>query len=159
MTNFIKLRNKVKQLAYETQDDHTIIPHGNGYRVSNRFIVKQQNGIGWSVYDEWSENHYNFMTSRNAIAFCMALNANNRDLAYEIYGFDVKYQRKQFDVQNKIYILSQNDIDPDTRSIIVIKLDEDVKISKYLKDELQKRLNRAKYIKVKGSHYEFAGID
>lgn len=158
MTNFKKIRNTVKWLASISQNDHTIVPYKDGYRVSNRFAVRHSS-FGWSVTDDYTDREIEFVEIRTALAYCMALNANNRALAKELHTLDSKYHRKQFDVQNKIYLLSNSNMDSEMRAIMVIKLDEDVKISKYLKIELQKRLNLAKYIKVKGSHYEFTGID
>lgn len=159
MTSFKDISSRVKALARKTQDEHTIVQLGNIYQVLNRFEIRPSGRNTWTVYDEFVVDEPEFNSVKNALAYCMAVNGDRRQLAHEILSLDNKYHQKQFDVQNKLFLLKNHDMDPEVRAILVVKLDEDIKFSKHLKMELQKRLNWAKYIKVKGSHYEFTGLN
>jgi hypothetical protein len=158
-TGFEHVRKKIKQLAWELQDEQSLTELGDGYRVFNRFEIRPTQVDTWVVVCDFNSMEPEFVSVKSALAYVMAFNAHKLDLAKDILSLDHKYYSKQFDIQNKVHLLQSKNIDPAAKSIMVVKLDEDIKVSKYLKEQLRKRINSAKYIKTKGSYYEFTGFN
>jgi ribosomal protein S6 len=141
------------------QDAESLVEIPDGYRVFNRYEIRPTLNDSWIVVCDFTSMEPEFNSVKSALAYVMAHNARRRDLAKEIHSLDHKYYSKQFDIQNKAHLLRSPKIKPEVKSIMVVKLDEDIKVSNLLKEQLRKSIKSAKYIKTKGSHYEFTGLN
>lgn len=156
---FKDISRKIRQLASESQNEHTILETEDGYRVLNRYEIRATEHDTWVVVHDFRTIEPVFNRIANALFFCMAEYAGDSQLARDLERADNHYYSKQFDIQNKIHLLKSRTMDPEVREIMMMKLDEDMKLSRRLKAQLQKLANSAKYIKTKGSHYEFTGFN
>lgn len=155
-TGFKELYGKLQDLAEQSDVAQSIREVNNGYLVFGIYSIQR------TARGQWCVSHSSRITTAevnslaNALFYCMADYGGNRDLAKTIVKLDQQYHQKQFDIQNKIYLLkTHHSMNTAARSVLLIKLDEDLKQSRRLKNEIRKYTNQAKYIKIKGSYYEF----
>ena len=152
----MNIEQKLEQFA-ATQTravlNNSIIPIDNGYLVFGRYVVQQQGS-------EFSVHHYDdligmFSSKKTAISWCIADRYKQYKLSFEIRTLDSKKSQLSADIttRRRLGELSKNSA---ATELIETKLEPKIRYYKSIKAELEKCVNSAKYLQLRGFSNETA---
>ena len=126
-----------------------------GYIVFGRYLIDpQQHGFTVSTLDR--EIHC-FSSKRSAISWCIADKINNINLATQILNLDRKQQILTADINTRKTLGSRSRRE-DFAEIVNTKIQPKIDQHRAVVSELEKCINSAKYIQIRGFNNETARI-
>lgn len=131
-----------------TQKDGSVVAFG-------KYVIKQSQGK--FAVNTWDRKQGEFSSRRSALAWCSADRRDHYNLAREIKYLDQRYSALHDDLTTRTGILERSQ-DPELRENIRTKIAPKQQMLKYVQIELEKCLNRAKYIELKDFQNETARI-
>lgn len=133
--------------------NNSIIPIDNGYLVFGQYVVQQQES-------EFSVHHYDdligmFSSKKTAISWCIADRYKQYKLSFEIQSLDSKKSQLSADIttRRRLGELSKSSA---ATELIETKLQPKIRYYKSIKAELEKCVNSAKYLQLRGFSNETA---
>lgn len=135
---------------------HTIIvqdDHG-GFVVFGKYYLCPEKDV-FAVYNCSGDLISNFSSKRSAISWCVADNKNLLNLAQTIKNLDKKWRTLTSDIQSR-KLLAASSRDKNWAETVLIKLQPKIQQQVALNQELEKCLNSAKYIQLRGFQNETA---
>jgi len=136
--------------------ENSIIEDGQGgYLVFARYHVEPKNGV--VVVSDWCRHIHDFANKRVAISWCVADRVNNINLANQILSLDKKKQHLSADIDCRKKISDRTNA-LEFEEIVNTKLEPKITRLKAVSRELEKCINWAKYIQIKGFDNETARI-
>ena len=155
--NYKEAQNTIKSIVNKTFDSnlmqHLIVKKGNSFHIYDRFIMVSQDE-SWIVTSKRIDMTLEFHSAKSALAWCLAYMVQNYELANQLHLLDHRLIQKQMDINFLIHRLKTK-IPLDDMEIVQHKLTEDIARRQNFKRQLEKCVQTAKYIKIKGSsNYE-----
>jgi hypothetical protein len=134
--------------------DSLILPDDNGgYVAFGRYYLKpSEHGV---VVSTWDREIHEFMNKRHAISWCVADHNNRIMLATRILSLDAKKRIVNSDVQLRRNIAERSRNESFYEGITT-KLQPKIDTLEMLNNELEKCINSAKYLQIKGFTNETA---
>jgi hypothetical protein len=133
----------------KTENTPLIVPTKTGWKVGRYEIITQSQGY-WTVVDSNKENPLDFAEKRSAILYCISHQTRRYSLAHDVLLKDQQYAKLYTD---HIYYehcirraLKRNDMF--TVDALRARSDDTKHKLELAKNDLQKTLNQAKYIKI-----------
>jgi hypothetical protein len=124
-----------------------------GYIVFGRYQIQPEK-TGFRV-DTWDKTVHCFASKRNAISYCVADKTGNYNLARNILVLDQKKQNLEADIHCR---KSRADRSRTQEFYEIVNMKVQPKIDRYnsVNAELEKCINSAKYIQIRGFNNETA---
>ena len=148
-TNVAEARNKIKQMfqaeMIKELKNLYISNDNNGIKAFGRFRIRNQKDTGlFTVAEEHWDTSPEFMTARNAMAFCVFQHNKHSDSAKEVYNLDGKLASINLDiaVHTRGYKSKKNPLDH--RLIQLTKLQNDLEKKKQIVLTLERLINTSK---------------
>ena len=145
-THYIKhwTKNEAHRLA---KQELAIIPAKWGFRVG-KYFVKDTNQ-GWRVENPSNELINNFTSKRSAVAWCIMYQSDRFKISERLLAQDSKLSKLLQDQMNYSYSKQQayKKRDYFTVDVIEARLAQTVQHLEYARNDLEKTLNSAKYLK------------
>ena len=113
---------------------------------SNRFVVRT-----------WDKEIHRFASKRTAVSWCVADKVNHLNLAAQILTLDRKQQTLEADINTR-KTLGNRGRTEDFAEIVNTKIQPKIDQHKMVVSELEKCINSAKYIQIRGFNNETARI-
>lgn len=136
--------------------EHMLVPQPDGSLVAfGKYLIKKQQH-NFSVFT-WDRKQGDFSSQRSALGWCSAERHSCFNLSREICQLDQSLNHLTADVQQTTNTIKHSQ-DYNFRDILEVKLDHKRQRLTYVKNELEKCLNRAKYIELKDFQNETARI-
>jgi hypothetical protein len=134
--------------------DSLIIPdEDGGYIAFGRYFLKpSEQGV---TVSNRSQDVHVFMNKRHAISWCVADHNNHINLAIRILTLDTKKRMVNSDVQLRRSIAERSRSESFYENIN-LKLQPKIDVLNMLNNELEKCINSAKYLQIKGFANETA---
>jgi hypothetical protein len=134
--------------------DSLIIPGENGGYVAfgKYFLKPSEEGV---AVTNWDREVHVFMNKRHAISWCVADHNNRINLAIRILSLDAKKRIVNNDVQLRRSIAERSRSENFYENIN-LKLQPKIDVLNMLNNELEKCINSAKYLQIKGFANETA---
>jgi hypothetical protein len=134
--------------------DSLILPDDEGgYIAFGRYHIKSsEHGV---VVSTWDREIHEFMNKRHAISWCVADHNNRIMLATRILSLDAKKRIVNSDVQLRRNIAERSRSESFYEGITT-KLQPKIDTLEMLNNELEKCINSAKYLQIKGFTNETA---
>ena len=133
-TNVAEARNKIKQMfqaeMIKELKNLYISNDNNGIKAFGRFRIRNQKDTGlFTVAEEHWDTSPEFMTARNAMAFCVFQHNKHSESAKEVYNLDGKLASINLDiaVHTRGYKSKKNPLDH--RLIQLTKLQNDLELT------------------------------
>ena len=150
---------KIEQFAereLQRNIDKLIIDDSQGgYVVFGRYRIKIQSEK--FVVETWDREIHGFRNKRTAISWCIADKINHINLANQILNLDRKQQILEADINTRKG-LSNKGRSEDFTEIVNTKMQPKVDRYRMVASELEKCINSAKYIQIRGFNNETARI-
>lgn len=135
---------------------NSIVEDGQGgYLVFARYHIEPKDDI--VRVSDWQKQIHDFGNKRVAMSWCVADRVNNINLANQILSLDKKKQNLSADIEcrKKIVNLTKK---LEFEEIVNTKLEPKIHLYRAVSRELEKCINWAKYIQIKGFDNETARI-
>lgn len=147
-SEFVKLwikEESKKILSY----DPVIIPTKTGYRVG-KFNVAMIATQHWQVTDQFNEHPLSFSEKRSAVLYCILYQLNRYNKAQDVLQLDQAYSKLYTDFVYYEHCIRKalKRSDMFTVDVTVARRDETKHKLEIAKNDLQKTLSQAKYIKI-----------
>lgn len=133
--------------------DNSIVQLDTGYLVFGQYYLESGDD-GYNVY-QYEDFVATFSNKRTAISWCIAERYKQFNLSFEIRNLDSKKSQLSADItiRRRLSELSKN---RDTAEIIETKLEPKIRYYNSVKTELEKCVNFAKYLQLRGFSNETA---
>jgi len=148
-TNTIETRNKIKQMFQAEmikELQHLYISNdNNGIKAFGKFSIRTQKTSGlFTVAEENWDTSPEFITARNAMAFCVFQHNQQNESARAVYNLDGKLASINLDIaiHTRGYKRKANDLD--YRLIQLTKLQYDLEKKKQIVLTLERLINTSK---------------
>lgn len=138
-----------RNLAHMIVEDTT-----GGYVVFGKYHIQQQHNHGYLVSTETSQVHC-FDSKRNAVSWCVADKYNQINLAATILNLDRKKQSLAADIQCRQGVGRRSQSDH-FYEIVNMKVQPKLSLLSSVSSELEKCVNSAKYMQIRGFSNETA---
>lgn len=133
-----------------------IIDDGEGgYVVFGKYYITSKSNK--FVVETWDKEIHGFANTRTAISWCIADRVNHLNLATQILNLDRKQQILAADINTR-KTLGNRGRTEDFAEIVNTKLQPKIDQHKMVMAELEKCINSAKYIQIRGFNNETARI-
>lgn len=126
-----------------------------GYVVFGRYYIKSKENK--FAVETWDREIHKFATKRTAISWCIADKVNHLNLAIQILNLDRKQQILEADINTRKTLGAQSRTE-DFAEIVNTKIQPKIEQHKMVVGELEKCINSAKYIQIRGFNNETARI-
>lgn len=152
----MNIEQKLERFA-ETQTravlNNSIIPVDNGYLVFGKYVVRQQ-GPEFIVYN-YDDLVGTFSSKKTAISWCIADRYKQYKLSFEIRSLDSKKSQLSADIttRRRLGELAKSSA---ATELIETKLEPKIRYYNSVKAELEKCINSAKYLQLRGFSNETA---
>lgn len=135
---------------------NSIVEDGQGgYLVFARYHLEPRDNV--VRVSDWQRQIHDFANKRVAMSWCVADRVNNINLANQILHLDKKKQHLSADIECRKKIGDRNK-SSDFEEIVNTKLEPKIHLYRSVSKELEKCINWAKYIQIKGFDNETARI-
>ena len=126
-----------------------IVPFKGGYKVG-KFTVTSQSLAHWIVTDQFGDTKLEFAEKRAAVLYCILYQLNKYNQAQDLYKQDKTYAKLHTDFVYYEHCIRRAVKRKDMFTVdVIIARREDTKCKlEVAKNDLQKTLTRAKYIKI-----------
>lgn len=155
----MNVRQKLAQFTDQQIRKHAermLVPQPDGSLVAfGKYLIKKQQH-NFSVHT-WDRKQGDFSSQRSALGWCSAERHRCFNLSREIMRLDQSLNHLSADIQHTTSTIKHSQ-DFDFCDILEVKLDHKRQRLTYVKNELEKCLNRAKYIELKDFQNETARI-
>jgi hypothetical protein len=136
--------------------ENSIIEDGQGgYLVFSRYHIEPKFGV--VEVRDWNGPIHDFANKRVAMSWCVADRVNNINLANQILSLDKKKQHLSADIECRKKIRDGTNTS-EFEEIVNTKLEPKIHLYRAVSRELEKCINWAKYIQIKGFDNETARI-
>ncbi len=150
VTGYVKhwTRQEADRLL-KTENTPLIVPTKTGWKIGRYEIITQSQGY-WTVVDANKENPIDFAEKRSAILYCISHQTRRYSLAHDVLLKDQQYAKLNTDFIYYEYCIRRALKRGDMFSVDSLRArSDDTKHKLELaKNDLQKTLNQAKYIKI-----------
>lgn len=148
-----KLENWAKRELQRSVHKMIVPDEQGGYIAFGKYQI-QPTGQGYLV-KTWSDDVHEFVTKRAAISYCVADNNNLLTLAIRIKDLDTKQQFLANDIRCR-QLQCNRTRSQDFYDAVDTKVQPAIAKYQAVISELEKCVNRAKYIQIRGFHNETA---
>jgi hypothetical protein len=125
-----------------------IVPDdNNGYIVFGRYHIRPENS-GFTV-SNWDRDIHTFGSKRAAMSWCVAEKRNQFKLANEIITLDRKDQQLSADIHCRRGVASRGRHES-FYEIVNMKIQPKIDVYNQVHSELEKCINQAKYLQIRG---------
>lgn len=125
-----------------------------GYVVFGKYYLCHE-PTGYAVYNRSGDQIDKFSSKRSAISWCVADHRNMLNLAQSIRSLDAKWRSLTSDIACRRH-MAERSRDHDFSEIVFTKLQTKIAQQSQIGQELEKCLNLAKYIQLRGFQNETA---
>lgn len=134
----------------------TIIDDNDGgFLVFGKYYMRpEKHGV---TVKTWDRTIHVFANKRTAVSWCIADHVNHINLATQILNLDKKHQILSSDIASR-QLLSAQGKSEDFAEIVNTKMQPKVDHHRMVTAELEKCINSAKYIQIRGFNNETARI-
>jgi hypothetical protein len=147
---------KLEQFAHRSARyvlDNAIIPLNTGYLVFGRYNLQPRDGV-FDVY-LYEDLVATFSTKRTAVSWCVAERYRQYQLSFDIHVLDQKKSQLAADIRARQYLSERSDRSQ-FAEIVETKLEPKIRYLNTIKAELEKCVNSAKYLQLRGFSNETA---
>lgn len=135
---------------------NSIVEDGRGgYLVFARYHLEPRDNV--VRVSDWQQQIHDFANKRVAMSWCVADRVNNINLANQILNLDKKKQNLSADIECRKKIGDRTKA-AEFEEIVNTKLEPKIRLYRSVSKELEKCINWAKYIQIKGFDNETARI-
>lgn len=150
VTDYVKqwTRQEANRLL-KTENTPLIVPTKTGWKIGRYEIITQSQGY-WTVVDGNKEHPLDFAEKRSALLYCISHQTRRYSLAQDVLLKDQQYAKLNTDYTYYEYCIRRALKRNDMFSVDALRArSDDTKHKLELaKNDLQKTLNQAKYIKI-----------
>lgn len=131
----------------------SIIPLDDGYLVFGQYVIKSSDN-GFDVF-QYDDRVGTFGSKKTAMSWCIAESCKQYQLSFEIQVLDSKKSQLSADISTRRRLgeLSKHS---NTAELIETKLEPKIRYYNSVKAELEKCINSAKYLQLRGFSNETA---
>ena len=148
-----KLERFAESAATMESLKNSVVNTGDGYLVFGQYRLIDSHGT-YSVY-KFDDIVGNFSNKRSAISWCVAEKYNQTKLSNEIKTLDAKKHQMELDIRARQQIADRSR-QQDFYDIVESKLAPKILYYNSVKSELEKCINSAKYLQIRGFNNETA---
>ena len=142
-----ELRRNIDKIIIDDQE--------GGYVVFGKYYIKPK--FNRFIVETWDREIHGFANKRTAISWCVADKVNHLNLANQILHLDRKQQILEADINTR-KSLGNRCRTEDFSEIVNTKIQPKIDQHYMVKSELEKCINSAKYIQIRGFNNETARI-
>jgi len=151
--NYKKVSRTVRKIATKTfaeLADEIIIQKGESYQVYKDYYITPSGKL-WTVQSEHVGDLL-FSSTKVALAWCILDKAHQFETAIRLVILDTKIMHKQTDIDVALTRLSKKQVSTEMRPVLQCRVAEDLDRKSRYREQLDKCLQMAKYIKLKEFH-------
>ena len=150
-----KLERWTERELHRNIDKTILSDEQGGYIAFGKYYIEPQDS-GYSV-KTWDRTIHCFANKRTAISWCVADKINHINLATQILNLDRKQQILANDINSRTIVGTRGKTE-DFYEIVNTKIQPKITRHEMVKAELEKCINSAKYIQIKGFNNETSRI-
>ena len=150
-----KLERWAEREIQRNLDKMILSDEQGGYVAFGKYLIEPQD-TGYSV-STWDRTVHCFANKRTALSYCIADKINHINLANQILNLDRKQQILANDINSRTTAGNRGRSE-DFYEIVNTKIQPKIARHEMVKAELEKCINSAKYIQIRGFNNETARI-